>query len=162
MEQTWGGASEGERAKYTGMDEERVTLLPAAAFADRDETSGHHPHIERVFAARCEGMNDPPTAQDLARALTGAGADTLNARERRALGVWLTEASTAEMVEASLDGAYSMRALVGAMHAMQPDTVHAPARIRAINTHCEAAWIPTRDAADPAARAKAPAPRRRF
>ena len=146
------------------MDESEVKLLPAAAFADGKPASGGHPHIEGVFAARCGGMDDPPTAHDLARALarTSAGAGTLGPRERRALGVWLTEASTAQVVEASLDGAYSMRALVRAMHAMGPDTVHAPERIRAINTHCEASWIPTRDAADPAARAKGPGPGRRF
>lgn len=74
---------------------------------------------------------------------------------------WLNEATTAELVEAHLDGAYAMRTLVAAMHCVGGALGHDEARTRAINTHCETAWIERRDRADPAAEMKV-VPNRRF
>ena len=118
--------------------------------------------IEGVFASRLCGMANPPTAADLASAMdAAAGGRPLTEREEHAVWTWLNECTTAELVAAWLDGAYAMRTLVAAMHIVGGATGHDEARTRAINTHCEFAWIERRDRADPAAEMKV-MPHRRF
>ena len=140
-----------------------LALLPPEAF------SAHTPRgprpldrIQGVFASRLGGMTNPPTAQDLASAMaSAAGGRPLTDTEELAAWTWLIECTTAELVTAWLDGAYAMRTLIAAMHCVGGATGHDEARTRALNTHCEFAWIERRDRADPAAEMKV-MPRRRF
>ena len=59
----------------------------------------------------------------------------MTSREHLAVRTWLGETSTLTLVQTALEGAYSMRALVRAIHALGP-LAHHPYRIRTINTHC--------------------------
>ena len=142
-----------------------LKLLPPEAFSAQTpppESRGEAgDRIEGTFASRTNGMRDPPSAADLMSALAGAETRSLTEQEDRAVWTWLEENTTADLVWAHLEGAYSLRALVAAMHAVAGATDHDEARIRALNTHCEFAWIARRDRADPAAEMKV-VPHRRF
>ena len=142
-----------------------LKLLPPEAFSARAGTHRRRHHdtsrVVGTFASRTNGMQNPPTAEDLASALANAEQRKLTVQEQRAVWTWLEENTTAEMVETYLEDEYSLRALVAVMHAVGGDSDHDEARMRALNTYCEADWIERRDQADPAAEMKV-VPRRRF
>ena len=139
-----------------------LKLLPPEAFS-AETPRGPHPldRVEGTFTSRLNGMANPPTAADLASAMDGATNRPLTEREEHAVWTWLNECTTADLVEAYLDGAYAMRTLVAAMHCVGGALGHDEARTRAINTHCQTEWIERRDRADPAAEMKV-VPHRRF
>ena len=147
----------------TRLSEERLLkLLPPEAFS-AEKPRGPHPlhRVDGTFASRLNGMANPPTAADLANAIDGACTRSLSEQEEQAVWTWFKECTTAELIEGHLEGAYSMRALVAAMHRVGGADAHDEARKRAINTHCEAAWIERRNRADPAAEMKV-IPHRKF
>lgn len=132
---------------------DRPTLLPPEAFESEPRDAGgatRHESVRAVFAAHTAGLRTRVTAADLASALDAGPARGLTDRELLAVRTWLAETDTVTLVGAALDGAYSMRALVQAMHRLPGDSHH-PYRIRTINTHCRTEWIGVRNANDPVA-----------
>ena len=146
-------------------DGDAPALLPPTAFRDTPpDASGarEHPAVRAVFAGRTAGLRDQVSPDDLAHALerSGEAGNTMTDRERLAVRTWLAETSTLTLMQTALDGAYPMRALVRAIHALGP-TQHHPYRIRTINTHCVSEWQTTRNRLDLAAESRV-RPRGRF
>ena len=72
--------------------------------------------VEMVFASRCAGCPDPPTAEELFHALR---ADEPNARQLVVMASWVNNvnnASTKEQWSAWTEQAYSWQTLVRATH----------------------------------------------
>ena len=72
-----------------------------------------HPLIESVFLARTSGMPVPATQAEFHEAIA---ATILTERQRAVLDVWLCEAPVLDIVKGWLDGAYSLRSVVRALH----------------------------------------------
>ena len=89
-----------------------------------------HPLIESVFFSRTAGMPLPATQAEFHEAIA---TQTPNERQLAVLRIWLREATPLDVVQAWLDGAYSLRSIVQAMHATCGDRGWRPALTEKIN-----------------------------
>ena len=91
----------------------RARLRPerdADLIEERSET------VSAVFASRCAGDRQPPTAKELYHAIRQAGP---NERELSVLGSWVLHATIDDLWWAWSERAYSWRMLAQAMHQVE-------------------------------------------
>ena len=130
-------------AKVVDRDTTRTRLLPPEAFSNaRPEPKEgtdpeHHPIIVMAFASGCSGMSRVPTIEEFNAAVGGG---TISRNERQAVRLVLNGVDTLGLVQAYREGAYSMRGLVRAMHAVFGETGHDRERIKSINYWREGKW----------------------
>ena len=103
-------------------------LHPADAAPRRGRRS---PAVARVFASRCAGYPNPPTASEMYDAMRAGEPDP---RQIEVIGAWLINATTNEEWEAWVEHAYSWRILVKAMHRLGLPLYR---RIRQVNMYAE-------------------------
>lgn len=124
-----------------------ATLLPPDAFSDRPAAEdvfrrlyapgtprGRHALAVRLrLASGCAGWKRRPAAEEFYDAVR---ADRPTERQASIIRMWGTEATTAEIIEAWVQHAYTLRQLVAALH--RADFAYAP-RIHQLNR-----WAGTR------------------
>ena len=134
-----------DQVKARDRDDEPEELAPADAFPD---TTGirqgrqHLPHgtpdertgpnsaaLERRIGKSCAGWEQAPTSLELFEALRAAHPTD---REKTLVALWVLEPDMYEVIEAWMDGAYTLKGLVAAMHRTGNARIH-PRRNRELN-----------------------------
>ena len=96
-------------------------------------------------------MREPATAGEFYATIQSKdlGKRALSARQRLVIRTFFSETRTEDLVRLHLDGVYTMRTLVEAMHAARGAYGHGRFRTRAINLRCTPQWRNERARNDP-------------
>ena len=134
-----------DQVKARDRDDEPEELAPADAFPDttgsrqrrqqlqhpapEDRTGPNSAALERRIGKSCAGWEQAPTGPELFEALR---APHPTDRQKTLVALWVLEPDMYEVIEAWMEGAYTLKGLAAAMHRTGNAGIH-PRRNRELN-----------------------------